>query len=132
MAKFGVGQPVTRTEDNRFLTGNGRYTDDLSFPGQAHAIMVRSPHASARIRSIDLTAVRGLPGVLGAWSGADAAAAGLGVIPCLAMLPNKDGSGMVNTARPLIVVDRVRHVGDTVALIVAEGEILGITAKAQA
>ncbi len=120
MAKFGVGQPVTRTEDNRFLTGNGRYTDDLSFPGQAHAIMVRSPHASARIRSIDLTAVRGLPGVLGAWSGADAAAAGLGVIPCLAMLPNKDGSGMVNTTRPLIVVDRVRHLGDTVALIVAE------------
>ena len=74
MAKFGVGQPVTRTEDNRFLTGNGRYTDDLSFPGQAHAIMVRSPHASARIRSIDLSAVRALPGVLGAWSGADAAA----------------------------------------------------------
>jgi carbon-monoxide dehydrogenase large subunit len=120
MAKFGVGQPVTRTEDNRFLTGHGRYTDDLSFPGQAHAVMVRSPHAAARIRSIDLSAAKAVPGVLGAWSGADAMAAGLGVLPCLAMLPNKDGSEMVPTVRPLIAVDRVRFVGDTVAFIVAE------------
>ncbi len=75
-----IGQPMPRHEDARLITGQGRFTDDFSFPGQAHAAMVRSPHAHARIVSIDKAAALAMPGVLGVFTGADCAADGLGAI----------------------------------------------------
>jgi carbon-monoxide dehydrogenase large subunit len=118
MRGFGIGQPVRRVEDRRFLTGRGRYLDDISRPREAYAFMLRSPHAHARIRSIDTAPAAG-PGVLGVFTGADLAADGIGTIPCL--------SGVANMAvppRPAMASGRVRHVGDTVALVVAESVAL--------
>jgi carbon-monoxide dehydrogenase large subunit len=120
MKQFGIGQPVRRVEDRRFLTGRGRYVDDIVRPRQAHAAILRSPHAHARIRAIDTTAAAGLPGVLAVLTGADLAAAGIGTVPCVSALTNRDGSMMAVPPRPAIVTDRVRHVGDTVAMVVAE------------
>ncbi|WP_439816311.1 xanthine dehydrogenase family protein molybdopterin-binding subunit [Zavarzinia sp. CC-PAN008] len=120
MAKFGIGQSVTRKEDDRLIIGKGRYTDDVSHPGQLQAYFVRSPYAAARITRFDATAARAMPGVHLVWGGADVEAAGLGKLPCAAMLPHRDGSAMVPTMRPIVVTDRVRHVGDTVAVVVAE------------
>ncbi len=120
MKQFGIGQPVRRVEDRRFLTGRGRYLDDLNRPRQVHAHMLRSPHAHARIRSIDAKAARALPGVFAVFTGADIAADGLGTIPCLSVLTNHDGSQSATPERPTIAHDCVRHVGDTVAMVVAE------------
>src|SRR5579863_2117487 len=117
MTQFGIGQPVRRVEDRRFLTGRGHYLDDIVRPRQAHAVMLRSPHAHARIRAIDTTAAAG-PGVLAVLTGADLAQDGIGSIPCM--------SGVANMATPprpaiaAVVGGRVRHVGDTVAMVVAE------------
>ncbi|MEL0018761.1 MAG: hypothetical protein VW709_02730, partial [Rickettsiales bacterium] len=83
MTKFGVGQGVPRWEDPRLLRGGGQYSDDLNRPGQAYGYVVRSPHASARILSIDTTAALAAPGVLAVYTGADMEAAGYGVLPCL-------------------------------------------------
>jgi carbon-monoxide dehydrogenase large subunit len=120
MTKFGMGQPVRRVEDVRLLTGAGRYTDDVNFPDQAHAYFVRSPHAHARIRRIDVAAARKSVSVLGVFTGADLAAAGLKPLPCYGAIPNRDGSPMTVPPRPAIQTDMVRYVGDTVALVVAE------------
>ena len=120
MKQFGIGQPVRRVEDRRFLTGYGRYLDDTVRPFQAHAAMLRSPHAHARIRTIDTAAAKAAPGVLAVLTGADLAADGIGTVPCVSVLTNRDGSAMAMPPRPAIVVDRVRHVGDTVAVVVAE------------
>ena len=76
-----VGRPLVRKENMRLLTGSGRFTDDFSLPGQAHAVMVRSPHPHARIRAVALDRSRRMPGVLGAYSGQDCRAAGLNPIP---------------------------------------------------
>jgi CO/xanthine dehydrogenase Mo-binding subunit len=81
--QFGIGQPVRRVEDRRFITGRGIYVDDIVRPRQAHAVMLRSPHAHARIHAIDTTAAAALPGVLAVLTGADLAADGIGNIPCL-------------------------------------------------
>lgn len=122
MVKFGVGQPMRRVEDERLITGKGRYTDDISLDGQAHAFMVRSPHAHARIVSIDTEDARNAPGVLAVWTGEDAKREGLGIVasPAADMLKNSDGSAIFKTTRHLIAQDRVRYAGDTVAVIVAE------------
>jgi carbon-monoxide dehydrogenase large subunit len=122
MVKFGVGQPMRRVEDERLITGKGRYTDDISFEGQAHAFMVRSPHANARILSIDTTDAKAAPGVLAVYTGEDAKREGLGIVasPAADMLKNRDGSAIFKTTRHLIAQERVRYAGDTVALIVAE------------
>jgi carbon-monoxide dehydrogenase large subunit len=120
MKQFGIGQPVRRVEDRRFITGRGSYLDDLSLPRQAWAFMLRSPHAHARIRGIDTSAAIGAPGVLAVYTGEDLARDGIGTIPCLSALTNRDGSPCVMPPRPAIARDRVRHVGDTVALVVAE------------
>src|SRR5215469_15253011 len=120
MNQFGIGQPVRRVEDRRFLTGRGNYVDDLTRPRQAFAFMLRSPHAHARIRSLDIAAAAAAPGVLAVLTGDDMARDGLGPIPCLIPLTNRDGSPAPLPARPAMVRDRVRHVGDTVAMIVAE------------
>ncbi|MBP5855957.1 xanthine dehydrogenase family protein molybdopterin-binding subunit [Marivibrio halodurans] len=120
MGQFGIGQAITRTEDQRFLTGEGTYTDDIDLPGQAHAAVVRSPIAHGRITSIDIEEARAAPGVLDIITGADVKAAGLGTIPNLIPLKNKDGSDIVEPPRPVLPTERVRHVGDPVAFVVAE------------
>ena len=118
--KFGIGQPVTRREDPTLLQGRGRYTDDIDLPGQVFCAMVRSPYAHGTITGIDLSDARAVPGVLGAWTGADLQAAGFGTMSCILPLKNRDGSPMRNVQRPSLATDKVRFVGDPVAFVVAE------------
>ena len=120
MGQFGVGQPLRRLEDQRFLTGGGRYSDDISLPGQAHAALLRSPHAHAEIAAIDTAEALAAPGVLAIYAIDDLDRDGLGDIPCVMALPNKDGSRMANPGHPILARGRVRHVGDPVAFVVAE------------
>lgn len=120
MAKFGLSQSIRRVEDPRLLKGGGRYTDDVAVPGQAQGYVLRSPHAHAAIRSISTAAAKAMPGVLGVWTGADLAAAGLGHLPCLTPLKNRDGSRSAETPRRALAEGTVRHVGDPVAFVVAE------------
>ncbi len=120
MAKFGMGQSVRRVEDARLITGAGRYNDDVNLPNQAHAYFLRSPHAHARIARLDATAARKAPGVLAIITGADVKAAGLGDLPCYGVVPNRDGSSMTVPPRPIVALDTVRFVGDTVAVVVAD------------
>jgi carbon-monoxide dehydrogenase large subunit len=120
MKQFGIGQPVRRVEDRRFITGRGSYLDDISAVRQAYAFMLRSPHAHARIRAIDATAALSASGVLAAFTGDELAHDGIGTIPCLSAVTNRDGSPSVLPPHPAITRDRVRHVGDTVAMVVAE------------
>ncbi len=120
MAKFGIGQGMKRKEDQRFLTGQGQYTDDLALDGMARAVLVRSPVAHARITDVETLAAREAPGVLAVLTGDDVAADGLGDLPCAALIKGRDGKRAVGPAYPLLVRDRVRHVGDAVALVVAE------------
>lgn len=122
MVKFGVGQPMRRVEDERLITGKGRYTDDISLPGQAYAFMVRSPHANARILSIDSKDAKASEGVLAVYTGEDAKREGLGIVasPAADMLKNSDGTAIFKTTRHLIAQEQVRYAGDTVAMIVAE------------
>lgn len=121
MAKFGIGDSVRRVEDPRLLTGGGRYTDDtrLSAPS-ARAHVLRSPHAHADIKSIDTAAAKKAPGVLLVFTGQDVQDAGFGDLPCLVPVNNRDGSPRGETPRPMLAHGRVRHVGDPVALVVAE------------
>src|SRR5271156_4116451 len=118
--KFGIGQPVPRTEDPRLLRGQGRYTDDVNPTGQAYAVMVRSRHAHGVIKSIDTTAARAMPGVLGVWTGADLEAAGYGLLKCNVTFPNRDGTPMKLPRRPAMPTDKVRFVGDPIGFVVAE------------
>jgi carbon-monoxide dehydrogenase large subunit len=120
MVKFGVGQPVRRVEDQRLLTGIGRYTDDINLPRQLYAYFLRSPHAHAILKKVDATAARTAPGVHLVVAGADLKAMGLGNLPCMVPLQNRDGSKMPMPPRPAIQDERVRFVGDTVAMVVAE------------
>src|SRR6516225_7994006 len=120
MKQFGIGQPVRRVEDRRFITGRGSYLDDINRPRQAYAFMLRSPHAHARVRGIDTTAAASAAGVLAVYTGEDLARDGLGTIPCLSAVTNRDQSPSVLPPHPVITSDRVRHVGDTVAMVVAE------------
>src|SRR5215211_96034 len=120
MTQFGIGQPVRRVEDRRFITGRGRYLDDVARPHQVHAAMLRSPHAHARIAAVDSAAAAAAPGVLAVLTGADLARDGVGAIPCVSALQNRDGSPMALPPRPAIVQDRARHVGDIVAMVVAD------------
>jgi carbon-monoxide dehydrogenase large subunit len=120
MAKDGIGAAVLRKEDRRFLTGAGTYTDDLVRPGQVYAHILRSPFAHARIRSIESSAARAAPGVLAVFTGAEMAADKIGSIPCGWLIHSKDGTPMVEPPHPALAVDRVRHVGDTVAVVIAE------------
>ncbi|MBV8391976.1 MAG: xanthine dehydrogenase family protein molybdopterin-binding subunit, partial [Alphaproteobacteria bacterium] len=121
MAKFGIGDSVRRVEDPRLLTGGGRYTDDtkLSSPA-ARLYVLRSPHAHADIKKVDTSAAKKAPGVLLVFTGEDVKKAGFGDVPCLVPLDNKDGTPRADTSRPMLARDRVRHVGDPVALVVAE------------
>lgn len=131
----GIGQPVPRKEDLRLLTGNGRFSDDVNAPGQAYAYMLRTPHAHARILSIDTAAARTMPGVLAVLTGHDAAADGLGPMPLDHRVPppppgtppgpepnlvNFDGRPIPDTPCPLLPHDIVRFSGQAIAMIVAE------------
>ena len=120
MAKFAFGQSVTRFEDAALIQGRGRYADDLATVGAAHLYVLRSPHAHARILRIDTTAARKAPGVLAVLTGQDAKADGLGEIPCLVPVTNADGTPRGETPRPVLALDRVRFVGDAVAVVVAD------------
>src|SRR5215475_10286728 len=110
LTKFGVGQPVRRTEDPKLVRGEGCYTDDLNRPGQAYAVMVRSRDAHGAIRSIDTANAKTMPGVLAVYTAADLAA--YGPLKCGLPLKNRDGSPIRYTARPALAGDKVRFVGD--------------------
>ena len=118
--KFAMGQSVRRLEDPRLVQGLGRYSDDVNLPRQAHAAVVRSPHAHARIRGIEATRALKAPGVLAVLTGADLATDGLGPLPADTTRKRRDGSPAFPTPRPALARDRVRHVGDPLALVVAE------------
>ncbi|WP_439577099.1 xanthine dehydrogenase family protein molybdopterin-binding subunit [Elioraea sp.] len=118
--KFGLSQPMRRVEDPRLLRGDGRYTDDVSLPGQSWGVVLRSPYAHAAIRSIDTAPALAVPGVLGVFTGEDLRAAGLGDVPCVIPLKSRDGSPRTETPHPALAVGRVRHVGDAVAFVVGE------------
>src|SRR5881628_2568592 len=120
MTKFGIGQPVRRVEDRRFLTGRGRYVEDVDLPRQACGVPVLSPHAHARITRVDGSKAMAAEGVLCVLTGADVAADGLGGIPPLFMPEDVGGPKGYRTFRPILVADRARHVGDRVAFVVAE------------
>ncbi|UJX45322.1 xanthine dehydrogenase family protein molybdopterin-binding subunit [Xanthobacter sp. YC-JY1] len=115
-----IGAAVRRKEDHRFITGKGRYTDDLDRPGQTYAYFVRSPYAHARIRHIDPTAAKAMPGVVDVLTGADIAADGLGDLICGWMIHSKDGSPMKMGSHPALAKEKVRYVGDHVAVVIAE------------
>ena len=119
-ARFGSDHGALRSEDEPLLTGGGRFTDDLTVPGQAYGVFVRAQVGHAAIRDVDLAAARTMPGVLGAWSGKDAAADGLGAIPPVAVFPGRDGTPMFSAAMPVLAVERIRYVGEPVAIVVAE------------
>jgi len=118
MGQFGMGQPVRRVEDPRLITGRGRYTDDISVPAQGYAVILRSPHAHARIAALDTATARAMPGVRTILTADDLA--DIGPLPCPITLSNRDGSKMAKPLRPVLAGPIVRHVGDPVAFIVAD------------
>ncbi|MCG8542875.1 MAG: xanthine dehydrogenase family protein molybdopterin-binding subunit, partial [Alphaproteobacteria bacterium] len=120
MLKYAIGQAVPRTEDPRLLKGRGSYVDDFALPNQAHAVMVRSPFPHADIKGIDAAAAEAAPGVIAVLTGADYAADGLGEIRGGTPYKRPDGAPMFRPPRPAITNDRVRHVGQVVAIVVAE------------
>ena len=131
MQKFGIGQPATRFEDNRLLSGKGQYVEDIELDNQTFAAFVRSPHAHAKIVSIDTSDAESMPGVLGIFSVEDLKAEGIGNIPCLAPANNKDGSPCIMPPRPALAEGKVRHVGDAIAIVVAETREKAIAASEQ-
>ncbi len=120
MTKFGLAQPVRRIEDPRLLKGDGRYTDDITPPGTLIGVVLRSPHAHARITAIDTSRARTVPGVVAVYTHADLAEDGIGGLPCAVPLKNRDGSPRFDPPHPVLADGMVRHVGDPVAFIVAE------------
>ena len=120
MKQYGIGQPIARFEDSRLLRGRGRFQDDRNLPGQPYGVVLRSPHAHARIVSIDTAAVRAAPGVLAVYTGRI-------MRPMASGCRRPHYRASVRTARrcslrqrPALVVDRVRYVGDPIAFVVAE------------
>ena len=128
LAAGGIGKSVPRREDARLLTGRGRYADDFSVPGQAHACVVRSPYAHAKIVSIGVADANGVPGVLAVLIGTDAANDGLRPIPHSPVpanphevpLRSRDGSDFFIAPHPVLAADTVRYVGEPVAVVIAE------------
>ena len=114
-----IGESLKRKEDYRFLTGAGQYTDDINLANQTYAVFVRSPHAHAGIRSIDLTAAKAMPGVVEIFTGKDVEGK-MGGLPCGWLINNPDGSPMKEPPHPILAQGKVRYVGDHVAMVVAE------------
>ena len=113
-----IGQSVKRVEDKRFITGKGRYTDDIILPQQTYASFVRSAYAHAKIVSVDTGAAQTMPGVVAIYTGADVAA--INGVPCGWQVNFKNGDTMKEPKHPLMVADKARHVGDAVAMVIAE------------
>ena len=116
----GIGAAVRRKEDQRFLNGKGNYTDDINRPGQTYASIKRSDRPHAKIISIDTAAAKAAPGVLAVFTGADLDAEEIGGLPCGWQIHNKDGSPMAEPKHPVLAVGKVRHVGDPIAVVIAE------------
>src|SRR5690348_14202287 len=117
MSEQGIGAALRRKEDARFLTGRGTYTDDINRPGQVYAYILRSPHAHAELGRIDTAKAEAAPGVLAVFTGADMQVGGL---PCGWLIKSKDGSPMAEPPHPVLAQGKVRHVGDPVAVVIAE------------
>src|SRR6516164_6772897 len=122
--RFGIGQPVTRKEDARFLTGRARYVADIDLARQAYAVFIFSSHAHARIRAIDKAAAEQMPGVFAVLTGEDWASDGLGTLDPEVMAEDMGGPRGYRTQRPPLAIDHVRYVGERVAVVVAESELL--------
>ena len=120
MGEFAIGQGVSRFEDPRLIRGGGRYTDDIKLAGMTHGVVLRSPYAHAKIKSIDIKAAKAAPGVLAVLTAADVKAAGYGDLPVPGGLKRRDSSPMYKARYPILAEDRVRWVGDYVAFVVAE------------
>src|SRR5438105_7878403 len=115
-----IGARVARKEDYRFLTGAGQYTDDVAFPGQTYAAFVRSPHAHATLKSIRTDQAKKAPGVVAVYTGADLAAAKVGGLPCGWLITDVKGQPMKEPPYPSLAQGKVRHVGERVAVVIAE------------
>jgi carbon-monoxide dehydrogenase large subunit len=120
MGETGIGAAVRRKEDIRFITGNGRYTDDFNQVGQLYAVFLRSPYARARINGIDAAGALGVDGVVSVLTGADMAADGLGDLPCGWLVKSKDGSDMIQPPHPPLAVDLVNYVGEPFGVVLAD------------
>ena len=116
----GIGAPVRRKEDFRFITGHGQYTDDVVRPGETKAVFVRSPHAHAKIKNIDVSAAKKMPGVVDILTGAQLATDKIGNLICGWMIHSKDGTPMKMSAHPALAASKVNCVGDAVAVVIAE------------
>ena len=119
MVKFGIGQAITRREDDRLLTGKACYVDDVRMPGALHAMFVRSPHAHARVTAIDVSEALATAGVVAVLTGADLKADGVGAFPPNPML-KPDAAKSVKVSFPALAIDVVRFVGQPVAVVLAE------------
>jgi carbon-monoxide dehydrogenase large subunit len=128
MAGTGIGVSVKRIEDEALLRGRGRFIDDINRHGQAHAVFIRSPHAHARLVRIDATAALAAPGVVAVLTGADLAADGVGEVHAPSTIKNKSGKAVRNPMRHALIRDRARHVGDTVAMVIAESQAIAADA----
>src|SRR6266700_1232289 len=120
MSATGIGASVRRKEDQRFITGKGRYTADIDRPGQAHAYFVRSPHAHAKIRKIEIKTAAAMPGVLAVLTGSELAADKIGNLVCGWMIHSKDGSPMKMAPHPALATGKACYVGDPLAVVIAE------------
>src|SRR5438067_5713399 len=118
MNEAHIGRSLRRLEDRRFLIGQGRYVDDIDLPGQLHGIVLRSPHGHAAIENIDTAAAEAMPGVRGVLTAADLDADGIGPLPCIAQVATV--APMIVPPRRALARDRVRHIGDPVAFVVAD------------
>ena len=124
MSATGIGASVRRKEDFRFITGQGQYTDDVVRPGENCAVFVRSPHARAKIRNIDVSAAKKMPGVVDVLTGAQLATDKIGNLICGWAITSKDGSAMKMAPHPALAAGTVNHVGDAVAVVIAETQAL--------
>lgn len=119
----GIGQSILRKEDGRFITGKGRYTDDIKQVGQTFAYFVRSPHAHASVSGINIDAALAAPGVIAVLTGADVTADGLGGLPCGWMIHSKDGSEMKQPHHPVLADTKVNYLGEPVAMVIADSAL---------
>jgi carbon-monoxide dehydrogenase large subunit len=125
MSATGIGAAVRRKEDLRFITGKGQYTDDVVRPGETRAVFVRSPHAHAKIKNVDISAAKTMPGVVAVLTGAELATDKIGNLICGWMIHSKDGTPMKMAPHPALAADKVCHVGDAVAVVIAESQAQG-------
>src|ERR1700730_6831788 len=120
MSATGIGAAVRRKEDQRFITGKGHYTDDITRPGQTYAVFVRSPHAHAKINRVHHKDAAGMPGVVAVLTGADLAHDKVGALICGWMIHSKDGTPMKMAPHPALASGKVNCVGDAVAVVIGE------------